>query len=453
MKSKLFRIALGLVLVSIIAAGVIGVIFWKGSRQTADVDSLKLFKEVLFTVKKQYVEEVDTKKLLQSAIQGMLASLDPHSDYMPPDSFKEMRVQMTGSFGGIGIEISIKDNKLIVISPIEDTPAYRAGIKAYDHIWKIDNKLTKGMSINDAVKLMRGEKGTRVTLTILRNGSAKPYVFPLIRDIIKTKSLRSRTLVPGFGYIRIAHFQETTGPEFTKALKTLHEQNNGKLRGLVIDLRNNPGGLLNSVVEVADHFVGEGFNNGLIVYTEGRDPNSRMKLTSRIGEKEPHYPIVVLINGGSASASEILAGALQDHKRAVIVGTKSFGKGSVQSIIPLRDKAGLKLTTARYYTPSGRSIQAKGITPDIIVNQVDLSTAKKQPDNHIRENDLDGKLAPTDTPTPDTEHAKEKTKPKAEPPAKGPAQDLELKNDFQLSRALELLQGMEVMERLGVAGK
>ena len=435
MKSKLFRIALGLVLVSIIVAGVIGVIFWKGSRQTADVDSLKLFKEVLFTVKKQYVEEVDTKKLLQSAIQGMLASLDPHSDYMPPDSFKEMRVQMTGSFGGIGIEISIKDNKLIVISPIEDTPAYRAGIKAYDHIWKIDNKLTKGMSITDAVKLMRGEKGTRVTLTILRNGSAKPYVFPLIRDIIKTKSLRSRTLVPGFGYIRIAHFQETTGPEFTKALKTLHEQNNGKLRGLVIDLRNNPGGLLNSVVEVADHFVGEGFNNGLIVYTEGRDPNSRMKLTSRIGEKEPHYPIVVLINGGSASASEIVAGALQDHKRAVIMGTQSFGKGSVQSLIELSDHSGLRLTTARYYTPSGRSIQAKGITPDIIVERLELPTGEKKDSMHIREKDLENHFEDKETSDKKEKLPAYKT-------------DEQIKNDYQLLRALDLLKGWDILKQV-----
>lgn len=458
MKTKLFRAALGLVLITIISAGVVSFLLWRNHPKTNDRESIELFKEVVTIISNEYVEKVDPKKLMESAITGMLASLDPHSAYMPADSFKEMRIQMSGEFGGLGIEISLKDNRLTVISPIEDTPAYRAGIKANDYIFKIDDKPTRGLSITDAVNRMRGEKGTRVTLTILREGSPKPLIFHLTRDIIKTRSLKSRTIEPGFGYIRLAHFQETTGPEFTRALKSLHEQNSGMLKGLVIDLRNNPGGLLNQAVEVADHFIGEGFGNGLVVYTEGRIPTSRMKLTTKIGEKEPHYPIVVLINGGSASAAEILAGAFQDHRRAVILGTQSFGKGSVQSVIPLRDKAGLKLTTARYYTPSGRSIQAKGITPDIIVNQIDMSKAVEQPDNHLRENDLEGKIAPTTSghpapavSPPPTEGQETKKTPLKE--VHGPVLFGDLKSDYQLSRAMELLHGLDLMAKRSLPGR
>jgi len=447
MKNKLFRIILGLALTAIVTAAIVALLLWQNSQTTQNKDSIRLFKEAIGIIKKQYVEEVDSKKLMQSAINGMLSSLDPHSSFMPAESFKEMKVQMSGSFGGIGIEISMKDNKLMIIAPIEDTPGYRAGLKPNDHIWKIDEKLTRGMSINDAVSKMRGEKGTRVTLSILREGNGAPILFPIIRDIIQTKSLRSRTLEPGYGYIRIGHFQETTGPEFTKTLSTLKEQNSGHIKGLVIDLRNNPGGLLNQAVEVANNFIGEGLSNGLVVYTEGRDPSAKMRLSTKIGDKEPHYPIVVLVNGGSASASEILAGALQDHKRAIIMGTQTFGKGSVQSVIPMRDNAGLKLTTARYYTPSGRSIQAKGITPDIIVNPVIIQEQPvKATDGHVKEKDLDGSLKPIEKAPP---------KGKELQPVK-PNQrnvDEEIKRDFQLSRAMELLRGLEIMGKVGTDGK
>ncbi len=447
MKNKLFRIIFSIALTTIITSAIVALLLWQNRHTTQNKDSLRLFKEVIVIIKKQYVEEVDSKKLMQSAINGMLSSLDPHSSFMPAESFKEMKVQMSGSFGGIGIEISMKDNKLIIIAPIEETPGYRAGLKSNDHIWKIDDKLTRGMSINDAVSKMRGEKGTRVTLSILREGNGAPLVFPIIRDIIQTKSLRSRTLEPGYGYIRIGHFQETTGPEFIKTLSTLNGQNSGHLKGLVIDLRNNPGGLLNQAVEVANNFIGEGLSDGLVVYTEGRDPNSKMRLSTKIGNKEPHYPIVVLVNGGSASASEILAGALQDHKRAIIMGTQTFGKGSVQSVIPMRDNAGLKLTTARYYTPSGRSIQAKGITPDIIVNSVIIpDQSAKSTDRHLKEKDLDGSLKPTEAaPTKGKETQTIKPEPRIV--------DEDIKRDFQLSRALELLRGLDIISKVRAGDK
>jgi carboxyl-terminal processing protease len=353
-----------------------------------------------------------------------------------------MKVQMSGSFGGIGIEISMKDNKLTIIAPIEDTPGYRAGLKSNDHIWKINDKITRGMSINDAVGMMRGEKGTKVTLTIIREGNGAPFSVPIVRDIIQTKSLKARSVDAGIGYIRIGHFQETTGLEFAKSLKTLKDQNNGTIKGLIIDLRNNPGGLLNQAVEVANSFIGEGFSNGLVVYTEGREPSSKMKLSTKIGDKEPHYPIVILVNGGSASASEILAGAMQDHKRAIIMGTQTFGKGSVQSVMPLRENAGLKLTTARYYTPSGRSIQAKGITPDIIVNRLKPNEPPKTaPETGLKEKDLEGRLKPADS------QPKNEVAPATAKPVDKKIDD-EVKNDHQLARAIELLNGLEIMSRL-----
>ncbi len=410
-------------------------------------DQVKLLKEVMGIVKKRYVEEVDDKKLVKGAIDGMLATLDPHSNFMTPEPYKEMKINMAGAFGGLGIEINIKDGKLTVISPIEDTPAWRAGIKPNDYIWKIDSRLTKGLSINQSVNLMRGEKGTPVTLHILREGQKKPLVFPLIRDIIKTKSMKSRTLVPGYGYIRIIQFQERTGEDFDRALQNLHAENPDGLKGLVIDLRNNPGGLVDTAAQVADRFIGEGKDDGTIVTMKGRLPGARMNHFARVGAKEPHYPIVVLINGGSASASEILAGALQDNRRAIVMGTQSYGKGSVQSVIPLRDGYGLKITTALYYTPKGRSIQAKGITPDIIVGARDLvnkpsgdGREKQEEALEIREKDLQNHL---DTKKPATRE--EKTKKPGEvkaPPLPVPGEDTA--NDYQLSRAIEMLKGLDV---------
>lgn len=426
-----------------------------GKGTTVEKDQVKLVKEVMDIVKKSYVEKVEDKKLIQGAIDGMLAKLDPHSAFMTPEPYKEMKINMSGSFGGLGIEINIRDDKLTVISPIEDTPAWRAGIKSNDYIWKIDSRLTKGLSITQAVNLMRGEKGTSVTLHIIREGVRKPLAFPLVRDIIKTGSMKSRTLVPGYGYIRIIQFQERTGEDFTKALQNIHAENPEGLKGLVIDLRNNPGGLVSTVAQVAEKFIGEGKDDGTIVTMKGRLPGSQMNHYATVGEKEPHYPIVVLINGGSASASEILAGALQDNNRAIIMGTQSYGKGSVQSVIPLRDGYGLKLTTARYYTPKGRSIQAKGITPDIIVGAMDLK-AKPQEDGkdpkqesalEIREKDLDNHFkGEPDKGKPKGKEAPAPVLPKGkkQPLAAPPLQPEDPAADYQLSRALEMLKGLEV---------
>jgi len=351
-----------------------------------DYESIELFTDVLAIVKKSYVEEVDTKKLVYGAINGMLASLDPHSSFMPPDTFKELKLDTKGEFGGLGIEISIKDGILTVISPIEDTPAFRAGMKPGDQILKIDDKFTKDLTIMDAVKKMRGVKGTKVSLTIMREGFEKPKEIPLVRDIIQVKSIKFKMLDDGYGYIRVAQFQEKTADDLQKALASLNETSKGKLKGLVLDLRNDPGGLLDQAVKVSETFLDEG---KLIVYTEGREKDSQMKFNSRKGDKQPNYPIVALINSGSASASEIVAGALQDHKRAVIMGVQSFGKGSVQTIIPLSDNSGLRLTTAKYFTPSGRSIQAKGITPDIVVERIELAETEKKESMHLREKDLE----------------------------------------------------------------
>lgn len=415
----------------------------------SDYDSIELFTDVMAIIKKSYVEEVDTKKLVYGAINGMLSSLDPHSSFMPPDTYKEMKIDTKGAFGGLGIEISIKDNVLTVISPIEDTPAFKAGIKAGDMILKIDDKFTKDLNINDAVKRMRGQKGTKVTLTIMREGFEKPKEFPLIRDVIQVKSVRSHLTDGGYGYVRIAQFQEKTDDDLVKALKGMKEENKGELKGLVLDMRNDPGGLLDQAVKVADHFVAEG---QMIVYTEGREKDSKMQFTAKKGGKESSYPIVVLINGGSASASEIVAGALQDHKRAIIIGTQSFGKGSVQTIIPLSDDSGLRLTTARYYTPKGRSIQAKGITPDIVVDAAELpKTSAKKDSMHLREKDLENHFEGEDKSGNGEAKKDDKKGDRKDEKTEKVLSRLEdnLKNDYQVLRALDLLKGWELIKSMG----
>jgi carboxyl-terminal processing protease len=406
-----------------------------------DYESIELFTDVLSIVKKNYVEEVDTKKLIYGAINGMLSSLDPHSSFMPPDMYKEMKIDTKGSFGGLGIEITIKDGFLTVISPIEDTPAFKAGIKAGDQILKIEDKFTKDMSIMDAVKRMRGPKGSKITITVMRDGFERPKEFSLTRDVILIKSVKFKTLDAGYGYVRIAQFQEKTDEDLAKALKTLKEENKGTIKGLVIDLRNDPGGLLDQAVKVCDHFV----EDGLIVYTEGREAESKMKFYARKGDKEPRYPIVVLINGGSASASEIVAGALQDHNRAVIMGTQSFGKGSVQTIIPLSEDSGLRLTTALYYTPNGRSIQAKGIVPDITVEAMELASIEKKDTLHIREKDLENHF---ETETKDKESRVEKKK-ETKPIVK---LDDHMGGDYQILRALDLLRGWDILKKTNKTG-
>jgi len=418
----------------------------KSQGKHPDTAYLTLLREAYNAVNESYVEKPDGKKLALSMVNGMMSTLDPHSAYLPPEPYKEMEVQMSGAFGGVGIELGVKEGRLTVIAPIDDTPAYRAGIQANDQIWKIDGTSTRDMNITAAVKRMRGEKGTPVTLTIVRLDSARPLTFTLIRDIIKIKSLKSRLLEHGYGFIRIAQFQERTGSEFRQALQDLHTASGGTLKGLIIDLRYNPGGVLAPSIEVANCFIGDDINNTLIVSIKGRVPESNRVFNATLGTKEPRYPIVVLINGGSASASEIVAGALQDHRRAVIMGKQSFGKGSVQSIIPMRGDAALKLTTARYYTPSGRSIQAKGIVPDIFVDSVKPLPAAGNVEGSMKEKDLDNRLAP--------EGSKGPSKPVAPvtvvvPSPHGTGAEADLEKDYQLQRALELLRSMHMVKEQG----
>jgi carboxyl-terminal processing protease len=441
MHAKFNKIILLVLTMALLSGGMaVGYRHWNPELTREEQGYLALFKEVLSVVKAKYVDEVDGKKLLEGSVKGMLDSLDPHSAYLLPEPFKEMKVEMSGSFGGLGIEIGIKENELTVIAPIEDTPAFRAGIKADDHIAKIDTADTRGMSTADAVKLMRGPKGTGVTLTIMRTGSPRPLVFPLVRDIILTRSVKYRMLEPGYGYVKLSLFRERTGAEFITALQSLREQNGGDLKGLVLDLRYNPGGLVDQAIMVANRFIGESMHEGLIVYTQGRGTSTKHEIYATIGEKEPHYPLVVLINGSSASASEIVAGALQDQRRGVIMGTQSFGKGSIQTILPLADGAGLKLTTARYYTPSGRSIQARGITPDISVAQLDLSAASKRQVRELREKDLDKHLSIIE------ESGREEKEKSVEPgPADRPGGETD--KDYQLIRALEMVRGLAFMQK------
>ena len=351
---------------------------------------LETFANVLAIVQKNYVEPVSTKQLINGAITGMLASLDPHSAYLTPDLYKDLQVETRGSFGGLGIEITIKNSMLTVVAPIEDTPAYKAGVKANDQIVKINSDFTKDMTLTDAVKRMRGPKGSKISLMIHREGVPELFTITLTRDIIKIKSVKSKELEDTYGYVRITTFQEHTDEDVEHALETFEKQDHGKIKGLVLDLRDNPGGLLNQAVRVADDFL----DGGLIVYTEGRLENQRQKYFAHKKSNFVDFPMVVLVNAGSASASEIVAGALQDHKRAVVLGAQTFGKGSVQTILPLDDRSALRLTTARYFTPNGRSIQAVGITPDIEVEapKPTLASLEIQPDmeDHtvIRESDL-----------------------------------------------------------------
>jgi len=322
---------------------------------------LKIFNNVLFLIQNNYVDKVNTQDLIHGAIKGMLQALDPHSSYLTPEQYGEMKVDTRGSFEGLGIEITVKDYQLTVVAPIEGTPAERAGILPGDRILKIDGQATKDMTLHEAVAKMRGPRGTKVTLTIVRGESQNPQEITLVREMIRVKSVRSKELEEGIHYIRIASFQERTSEDLQRSLSEAYDRG---IRGLILDLRNNPGGLLDQAVQVADQFLEKG---KLVVYTQGRT-EERHEYLARSGQKrDPRYPMVVLINGGSASASEIVAGALQDWKRGVILGTPSFGKGSVQTIIELEDHSALRLTTAKYLTPLGKTIQGKGITPDIVV--------------------------------------------------------------------------------------
>ena len=353
------------------------------------LDEIRTFTEIFSKIKDDYVEDVDDKKLLENAIRGMLQGLDPHSTYLDEDAYKELQEGTSGEFGGLGIEVGYEDGFVKVISPIDGTPAQRAGIKAGDLIIRLDNKSVKGISLMEAVKMMRGKPGSKITLTIVREGENKPFEISIVRDIITVENIKTETIEPGFTYIRISNFQTHTVDDLKKGLIKLKNENNNNIKGLILDLRNNPGGLLNAAVGVSDLFL----NNGLIVYTEGRIKDSKLKFNAKPSEMLKDTPIIILVNGGSASASEIVAGALQDHKRAVIMGEKTFGKGSVQTILPMNDRTALKLTTARYYTPSGRSIQASGIEPDMIVKNIEFDLKKDIQNNGlIKESDLSGHL-------------------------------------------------------------
>ncbi len=440
------------------------------------VEELRTFADVFGAIKQGYVEPIEDKKLITYAISGMLSNLDPHSAYLDADSFKDLQVSTQGEFGGLGIEVGMEDGFVKVVSPIEDTPAFRAGIKAGDLIIKIDDSPVKGLTLSDAVKKMRGKPKTSIKLTIARKGEAKPLEFTVVRDKIKVQSVKSKLLEPGFGYLRVTQFQEETVGDVVKHLdKLLKEKDkDGKqepLRGLVLDLRNDPGGLLHGAIGVSAAFLP---SNVLVTSTDGRTPDAkRQYMTNSEDYLRGHksdalkdlpaaaksIPMIVLVNGGSASASEIVAGALQDHKRAVILGTQTFGKGSVQTVLPLSNNTAVKLTTARYYTPSGRSIQAKGIVPDVIVEE----TANGEKHERVREADLErhldndkdanaGKEAekPAANVKPATKNNnKSKPVPKddeEDQPVRPLSGEISVKNDYQLSQAMNLLKAWQVIK-------
>ena len=382
----------------------------KGNDQSATYENLRLFTEVIDLIQKQYVDEVQPKEIIYGAIKGMLRGLDPHSSFLDPEMYREMQVETSGSFGGLGIEITLKDDILTVVAPIDGTPAYRAGVQAGDRIIKIEGLTTKDMQLTDAVKRMRGKPGTKITISIVREGWTEPKDFEIIREQIRVQSVRTQELEPGIEYIRLRQFQEQTSQDMDTILERYAK--NGKIQGLVLDLRNNPGGLLTSAVEVTEKFLEPG---KLVVYTEGRVRNQNMRFSANAKKGYTEFPMVILVNQGSASASEIVAGALQDWGRAVVLGTQTFGKGSVQTIIPLTDGSGLRLTTAKYYTPKGRSIHGKGVTPDILVE-----LPKPAPSE-----------AKAPAPTPAIE-----TRPGEDP-----------KKDPQLQRALDLLKGMKILDK------
>ncbi|NOQ63963.1 MAG: PDZ domain-containing protein [Methyloprofundus sp.] len=399
-------------------------------------EELRTFTEIFGRIKKDYVESVSDKDLLDNAIRGMLTGLDPHSSYLDEDEYKDLRVSTTGRFGGLGIQVTMEDGFVKVISPIDDTPAYRAGIQSGDLIIKLDEQPVKGMTLTGAVKIMRGDVGSDIVLTIVREGKDSPFNVTLTRDTIKVKSVRSRTLEEGFGYLRISSFQSPTGDSLKVEVERLKQENGGQLKGMVLDLRNNPGGVLSGAVAVSDAFL----NSGKIVYTEGRVKDAKMDFNATPGDLLNGAPLVVLINAGSASASEIVAGALQDHKRAVIMGFKSFGKGSVQTILPTGNGGAVKITTARYFTPSGRSIQATGIEPDILLKRLKLEEIEASDYKAVKEADLSHHLS-NGNKAKDEEKATSDAKVSEKPEDK---RGVDLR-DYPLTEALNLLKGIAIL--------
>jgi len=432
----------------------------KEAKAQLPLDDLRTFAEVFGKIKSDYVEPVEDKKLITEAINGMLSGLDPHSAYLDADGFKDLQAGTQGEFGGLGIEVGMEDGFVKVVSPIEDTPAYKAGIKPGDLIIKLDETPVKGLTLNDAVKRMRGKPDTQIVLTVLRKGENKPLIITLTRAVIKVQSVKYKMPEPGYAYVRITQFQEHSGEDLSKALISMHDENHGAFKGLILDLRNNPGGLLNGAVGVSAAFLPK---SDLVVYTEGRTADAKMRLTAspenyaKGGPKEDYLknlptdiksvPMVVLVNGGSASASEIVAGALQDHKRAIIMGTQTFGKGSVQTILPMNNGTAIKLTTARYFTPNGRSIQAKGIVPDIVVEDAADSGF------NLREADLTRHLSnpkeseapaaePEKLPTPEKEGGDKDSKAERQAPIEPGS-----KSDVQFTQAMNLLKGLQVLQK------
>jgi len=405
----------------------------ESSQATLPVEELRTFSDVFGRIKNDYVVDVDDKELIENAIRGMLSGLDPHSSYLDAEQFTELQVGTTGQFGGLGIEVGMENGFVKVIAPIDDTPAQRAGVEAGDLVIRLDDTPVKGMTLNDAVKIMRGKPGSDIELTIVREGVDQPLKITITRDVIKVKSVRARMLEPGFGYLRISQFQSKSAENMVDAIEDLKKENKGPLQGLVLDLRNNPGGVLNGAVAVSDAFL----KKGMIVYTEGRIADSRLRFNATPDDVIDGSPLVVLVNQGSASASEIVAGALQDHKRAIIVGVKTFGKGSVQTILPLSSESALKLTTARYYTPSGRSIQAEGITPDIELESVKVDSVERNIEP-LKEADLSGHL----------ENGNGKRDKKADKQSADEEEDVALSpaDDYMLYEALNLLKGLVILQ-------
>lgn len=401
------------------------------------VDEIRAFAEVFAKIKKDYVEDVEDSVLLEYAIRGMLEGLDPHSSYLDEEAYLDLQEGTTGEFGGLGIEVGMEDGFIKVISPIDDTPAQKAGLQAGDLVIRLDDTPVKGMSLNDAVARMRGEPGTDITLTIIRDGAEKPLKVTITRDVIKVKSVRTQVLEPGFGYLRISHFQSRTAEDARAALLELKQDNDGRLEGLILDLRNNPGGILSAAVGVSDLFL----DRGLIVYTEGRIDDSKLRFNAKPADLLDNAPVVVLVNAGSASASEIVAGALQDHKRAIIMGQKTFGKGSVQTVLPVSNAAALKLTTARYFTPSGRSIQVSGIEPDVALVRLKVESLEDEAQNFITEENLSRHLdnnTEEEHQDGDGDEDEEAAKTEQETTAL-------LTEDYALQQALNVLKGLQIL--------
>ncbi len=442
----------------------------KSKKDSLPLEDLQRFSAVIESIRNYYVNPIDDKQLFESAIHGMLSGLDPHSAFLDPEDFKDLKVSTSGKFGGLGIEVTMEDGFIRVISPIDDTPAKKAGIQAGDMIIRLDETPIKGLTLRKAVELMRGAPGSKIILTILRKHESKPLKITVARDIIRVKSVKTKLLDDYYGYVRLSQFQSSTGEDMVENLKKLRQEAKDKnLKGLVLDMRNNPGGILESSIKVADAFLDRKKlkYDGLIVYTQGRLPKSELKERAHDGDMLDGAPIVVLINGGSASASEIVAGALQDHGRAVVMGTQSFGKGSVQTVLPLKDNYGLKLTTALYYTPSGRSIQAEGITPDILVEDLKMPDRKEDDLSQLmglKEKDLKGHLgnkkqtkgssetvpAEINTPVEPAPNGDEPIKEDKEDKDSNPEAKLKkeesIENDYQVNEALNLLKALSIVK-------